>query len=250
VILLGVLGPAVAQDAGSVKVIAGVDYSSGDYGGEVDTETWFVPLTLKYERLPWTAKVVLPWLRITGPGGVVGAGEGAVVVGPSARRRATESGLGDIVLSGTYSLAPAGDEGPFIDVTAKVKLGTADKDKGLGTGENDYILQVDLARVYGKLTPLATLGYKMKGDPSEVDLDNVFFASLGVAYQVSARATAGLIADWQEATSRFSDEALEAMAYLSYRVDDRWSVTGYAVAGFTDGSPDEGIGLQATYSYR
>ena len=31
----------------------------------------------------------------------------------------------------------------LIDLTGKVKFGTADENKGLGTGENDYAVQAD-----------------------------------------------------------------------------------------------------------
>jgi hypothetical protein len=62
---------------------AGVDYSSGTYGGTIATNILYVPVYGKYETGRWLLKLTVPWLRITGPGNVVVAGETPIVVAPS-----------------------------------------------------------------------------------------------------------------------------------------------------------------------
>jgi len=39
-----------------------------------------------------------------------------------------------------------------MDLTGKIKFGTADEDKGLGTGEQDYSLQADVFRFFDGAT--------------------------------------------------------------------------------------------------
>lgn len=238
---------ALAVDAGQFKFSSGFDYSSGDYGSTIDTEIWYVPFTVKYDAFPWTMKVTVPWLQITGPGGVVGGGDSVVVLNNAAVTETTESGLGDVVVSATYSLDPVYDGWPLLDFTAKVKLPTADEDKGLGTGKTDYTLQLDAAKTYGRLTPLATLGYKIKGDPAGVKLDNVVFASVGAAYKINDTVSAGATLDFQEASTDTSDDAVEIFGYVAWKISPRWTVNTYGLTGFTDGSPNEEIGMQFSY---
>jgi hypothetical protein len=90
-----------------------------------------------------------------------------------------------------------------------VKFPTADEDKGLGTGEFDYIGQLDLAKTFGRFTPLATVGYKVKTDAPGLELDNVWFASGGTAYQFDDIWSGGLTLDYQEASTDSAEDALE-----------------------------------------
>ena len=60
---------AWAEDGLSLGI--GADYSSGDYGSDVTTEIFSVPLTAKYVAGQWTWKASLPWLRIDGDPGVL-----------------------------------------------------------------------------------------------------------------------------------------------------------------------------------
>ncbi len=239
--------PGMALEDGQFKISSGFDYSSGDYGNTIDTEIWYVPLTVKYDAFPWVMKVTVPWLQITGPGGVVGGGDSVVVLNNAALTETTESGLGDVVAAVTYSMDPISDGWPLLDFTAKVKLPTADEDKGLGTGETDYTLQLDAAKSYGRLTPLATLGYKFKGDPAGVKLDNVIFASAGAAYKINNTVSAGASLDYQEASTDSSEDAVEVFGYVAWKITPRWTLNTYVVAGFTDGSPNEEIGMQFSF---
>lgn len=227
----------------------GVDYSNGDYGSVQDTEIWYAPLTGKYEVENWVFRLTVPYIRITGPrGAVVGGTEGPIVVRGDTQARTTEEGLGDIVGAATYSFFPTSPEMPLVEFTGKVKFPTADDADGLGTGEFDYTLQTDISKTYGRLTPFGTLGYRFLGDPNGFDLDDVFFLSAGFDYKLAEPWSAGLIYDYRTASSDFADDGNELAPYVSYRVAD-WTFTGYGIVGFTDGSPDEGAGLQVSRAF-
>lgn len=248
-LLLATSSAIVAADEGQWAFSTGIDYSSGDYGGDpIDTDITFIPFTTSYKTGQWKFKATIPWVRIIGPGTVVGAGDGGVVVGSSnSVTRSNESGLGDIWLSASYETEFIPPELFYLDLTGKIKLPTADEDKGLGTGETDYTLQADLFKPLGQFTPFATVAYKIKGDPSGVDLDNVFYLSGGSDFRISDNSNIGASLDFQEASTSSSDDSLDLFAYLNQKLNGHWSYTFYGYKGLEDGSPDYGLGLQTTY---
>src|SRR5690349_4182061 len=102
-------GNAAAQTGGQTgaaqtSVAIGAEYSTGKFGGTETTDTLYIPVVIRHETGPWVLKATVPWLRVTGPGNVIGAGGDRVVVPGATVARTTESGLGDIVLSGFYNL--------------------------------------------------------------------------------------------------------------------------------------------------
>lgn len=231
-----------AEEEGEWKVGTGIDFSSGDYNDDEDTDILYVPFDVMYSRGLWKAKLTVPWVQIKGPGSVIGAGDGGVVIGDGTDIDA--SGLGDIWASLTYSVESFPEEWFYLDLVGKVKFPTADDDDGLGTGEFDYTLQADLFKAYGKFSPMATIAYKIKGDADDFDLDNVFYLSVGGDYRYSETVNFGATLDFQEAATSSSDDALEVFSYLGYRFSEDLLFTAYGYAGLSDGSPDAGGGIQ------
>lgn len=229
-----------------VQLSTGIDYSSGDYGLNTDTDITYIPVSLKYATLPWSFKATVPYVHITGPGGVIAGADGGIVINSATSKKTTEQGLGDIVLSASYALDTLLDTSTLIDVTAKAKIATADESKGLGTGENDYSLQLDTAKAYGNLMPFATVRYKVMGDPDGIDLSNSWFGSVGADYKTSDKIHLGMSYDYKQAVSATSEDAKEAMAYVNWKMSKKTSLLGYGVIGFSNGSPDSAIGLQLT----
>ena len=249
--LLAVLtvGPTAALAEG-LTVGTGVDYSSGDYGEPQKTEVWYVPVTGKYETGLWTFRLAVPLLRITGPGNVVGAGDGQVTIPGGSTTVRTESGLGDIVGSAFYNLIDERDSAFGLDLGAKVKLGTGDNDKGLGTGENDYSVQVDVFKPIGVIDAFGSLGYRMYGDPPGVDLHNVVYGSVGGSYRVSTETSVGLAYDFRPSITPTGSRVSEVTAFVSQRLSRDLKLQAYGLTGFSDGSPDFGIGVMFNYSYQ
>ena len=155
--------------------------------------------------------------------------------------------MGDIWLTAKYAVEAVPAELFYLDVGAKLKLPTADEDKRLGTGEVDYTLQAEIFKPIDAFTPFATLAYKIKGDPDEVNLKNVFYLSVGSDYRLSETRHIGASLDFQEASTSGSDDATELFVYVSQRMSSQWSVTLYGYKGLQDGSPDYGAGLQLSY---
>ena len=71
-----------------------------------------------------------------------------------------------------YDVLNSERRGMALDLMGRVKFGTADADKGLGTGEQDFTVRADLYKYLEQFTLLGSVGYKFRGDPAGVDLEN------------------------------------------------------------------------------
>lgn len=221
----------------------GIDFASGTYGGDVDIEDTYVPLTATVDYGSVAFRLTVPYLSVRAPEGTIFDSGGEPLPGSGAMT--TESGLGDIIGSVTfYDVIHSQRMGLALDLTGNVKIATADENKGLGTGESDYSVQADLYKFVDELTLLGSLGYKYRGDPAGVDLDNVLMASVGASYKFAPDLNGGLFFDYRESAIGGSDSVQELSAFVSRRIDENWRLQVYAVTGFTDSSPDWGGGLQ------
>ncbi len=239
---LAALLPGLAFAEGTLTMSSGLDYSTGKFGSNQKTDTVYVPLITKYETGSWTFRVTVPWVSITGPGGVVGTGGDRVTTGGVAgTRRTTESGLGDIVTGASYTVYEQG--GWVVDLGAKIKFGTGSESRGLGTGKEDVTVQADVYRSFGPASVFTTVGYKRMGDPDGIEFKNPVFASVGLAHKIGASTTAGLSYDWRDRLRPTSDPIQEMTAFVSHRFSDQWKAQAYLVAGFSDASPDAGAGV-------
>ena len=236
-----------AAPVGKFTGSAGFDYSTGDYGQSTNTNVFAIPVITQWEVDHWTLKLILSYLHVSGPSNVVG-GLGPVLV-PGQPTNQSRSGFGDLVTSATYNAYSDSASGLSVDVTGKVKFGTASRSKGLGTGENDFGLQVDVYKTMGAVTPFVSLGYRTLGSPPGINLNDVFFGSIGVDYRADASTNVGATFLLQERIANTIDPAKELSAYVSHRLNNDWRIQGYLVTGFTNASPTFEIGGQVGYTF-
>lgn len=238
-----------ADDDVRWSISSGVDYTSGDYGGPDVIEDTYVPVTAKMETGRLGFRLTVPYLSVRAPSGTVIIGPGGEPVAGTGPTR-TESGLGDIIAGVTLYDALRDDAlGLALDLTGKVKFGTANEDKGLGTGEHDYSVQADLYKFVDDVTLLVSAGYKVRGDPSGIDLENVLFGSIGGLYRLTAQTRTGLIFDYRESAFSGGDSVRELTGFVSQRVGEHWRVQFNLLTGFSDASPEWGGGLKLKYEY-
>ena len=245
VLAAGYSSAALADDGvTALSLSIGTEFSSGTYGGTVDIEDVYVPLTATARNGPVIYRLTVPYLSVKAPAGTIISGPDGEPV-PGMGDVTTESGLGDVIGSVTFlDVMKDARLGLAIDLTAKVKFATADEDKGLGTGENDYTLQADLFKFADSFTLLASVGYTLRGDPAGVELEDVALAALGAVYQLSSDTRGGMIFDYRDSSISGSDSVQELTGFLSRRLSDHWQLQLFALAGFTDSSPDWGGGFQ------
>jgi len=244
-LLAAVCSPVQAAD-GKFSANLGFDYSSGKYGSQTKTETWALPLSLKYRTDDWSLRLSTAWLRVKGDGNVTPEGDPL----NTSRTTAISEGMGDISATATYNLVDERTAWGGLDISGKIKFGTASTAKSLGTGKNDYTLQAELFKpIKNQWTPFVSLGYKWKGDPEAINYRNVWLGSVGTDYRVTPSLSLGGSYDWQQAVTRTSGPISEAMLYLSYRLNTANKLNLYAVGGFSRASPDWGSGFILSHRF-
>jgi hypothetical protein len=233
----------MAQDEGArLTLSTGMDYTTGRYGGDADIDDLYVPVTGTFSNGRYAARLTIPYLSVDAPAGTVIDPGGQPL--PGSGEMTTASGLGDVSASVTaLNIVNNRRLGLAMDLTAKVKFGTADENVGLGTGENDYTLQAEFYKFADALTLLSTIGYKLRGDPQGIDLEDVWMASIGGAYRVSSTSRVGLGFDYRQSALTGSESIRELSGFISRHINDSWALQVYAFTGFSDSSPDLGAGI-------
>ncbi len=239
--LLAQSNPAPTPPA-ITTVATGLDYSRGTYGFATETEVLSVPLDLGYESGPWVWRANLSYLTIKGPAAIVGDGAAAR---PTA---SSQSGVGDIYIGATYRSGPVLGQ-IHLDPTVRVKLPTASESRGLGTGQTDVYGQLDAYRTFGAVTPFATVGYRVLGDSSSYQLKDGIYASGGAHFRTSPATVVTTSLSWGQRLLASGSNTSDAMVAVTHDIDSRWRVMGYALKGFTNASPDLGVGARLTYRF-
>jgi hypothetical protein len=236
---------ARAEADGKFSLETGMDYNTGKYGGSQATDILYVPFTGKYQGKEWTLKVTVPYLRITGPSSVVN-GVGQTVTYANAPRT-SRSGLGDVVVAATHNVYNGGAKGIMVNLSGKVKFGTANSNKGLGTGKNDYALESSIFRAFGDLTAFGTLGYKVYGSPAAYQLRNIFYGSFGGSYKYDQATNAGAMLILGQKVTAIGSPRTEALLFVNHKLEKNWKIQGYVLKGFTNSVPSWGCGASVDY---
>jgi hypothetical protein len=239
-------GAALAADYEGLTLGAGLHHTDGDYGTPVSTEITAFVLTGRYETAQWFFKGSVPWLSVSGGGGVI-PGIGRVRGATAAESSA--SGLGDLVLSATHKTWYDAAQQAGLELTGRLKLATADEDEGLGTGEHDFGFQADVFKGFGRLTGFAGLGYTLFGDSPDFPLRNVFNVTFGASYRLDQRDSVGFAYDQRDPVAPGAAELTEIMLFWSRQIDRAWRTQAYFLVGLEDGSPDWGAGLSLTHAF-
>jgi len=232
---------------GKFTLSSGSTYTSGDYNSSNTTEILYIPVSLKYTQDKWNIKLTVPYLKIKGPQNVL-PNIGRVNQNTTVKN-VVNDGLGDITLSTGYRLVYLPKAKTIIDLTGKIKFGTADQDKFLGTGQTDYSLNFGLYKLIGKFTPYATIGRKFYGESATVKLNDVFFASAGLGYKISNKTSTGANFYWKNKTASTRSNTRELSAYMSYKIDTSWKLQGYIIKGLSDNTADIGGGFSLAYKF-
>ncbi len=243
-LVAALLLPLVAQ-AGN-RFSTGVEYTSGDYGTGVDTGTWYVPFSLSHSGETYSLGLTVPFIAVSGSSevsGVRGTGHGSTTTVTTTSTR-TDTGIGDVVARASLQLLAEGQNAPWLALTGKVKFGTASASKNLGTGENDYALQLELAK--GRFD--ATLGYNVLGDTDTIDYDNIVYGA--VAWTAELNKTWNLRSEYYTEQPAVSgdDPVQELTLSFDRALDNKRNLSVYFIKGFSDTSADWGAGVMLSRS--
>ncbi len=269
-ICIGVLAAActVPAMAGTPSFSAGANYSTGKYGTTTTTSIWSVPFTFGYDTGSWHFKLTVPYIRITGTGDVVpGVGKvkntnplglglgrnplfgGGQPTGQTTTTSTTASGLGDVVAQASYTLFYDTTERFGMDLGTRIKFGTADANKGLGTGQNDYGLNLDAYKGIGNWTLFGGVGYTRYGSSQYIKLKNGANANAGFSYKVDDGNSVGAYYYYRERIATTGYAQSEVSAFWNHNLGNTLRFQAYALTGFTHGSPDWGGGASLRWSF-
>lgn len=236
--------PVMAVEPG-YSVSIGGEYTRGDYGTGSNISLLSLPVALEYTEARYAWSLSVPYLWVSGPGDMVVSGSGMGRLSPTKTTTSTrtDSGLGDVTASGTLRLWAETAQRPWVALTAKAKFGTADETRRLGTGANDYALQLELAKdaLYGQV------GYKWLGDPPGVDYHNIGYGAVGFNFPVG-RADGGVELYGEQAPLDGIDGKRELTLYLGQDLDRKTRVIGHVLKGLSDTSPDWGVGVKVRFA--
>ncbi len=249
----GLMALALAAHAeGQWSVSAGYDYTSGDYGGDTTTTIQTIPVTINYLDGAWRTTVTVPWISVTGngsvipgPGGPMSFSSGGSSFGMGWRTPAsttvTNTGLGDVTVA--IGRAVFSQSKGFYEVSARVKLGTADPDKYLGTGENDYALQFDGMLGDDKVLPFFTIGYYVTGDPAGYTYNDVPYGSVGLMFRNAPGTSMGVGYDYRSTTIDGTDDLQQISAFYGWQTQSGWNGNVSGLVGLSNSAPDVGFNV-------
>jgi len=248
------------------RVNAMVNYSSGSYGTDSKTNIVYAPMTIRRIFRDGDVSLTIPFISISGTGAVrlvggvptrtgsVSGGTAGTAGGRAGRGKSpgaiplssstTDSGLGDIILRGRYYVIEESTILPLIALIGKIKFPTADADRGLGTGEFDEGIGVELTKSLSDRW-LAYLdgGYTLIGDAPGTDFRNQWWYDVGIGYDVTDHVHMSVFYEEYRALVTSVNNARDLLALANYIVNDTVRVTGSALVGLSNGAPNYGFGV-------
>jgi len=154
----------------------------------------------------------------------------------------SQSGLGDAVLSFGYILVQESNKAPEIRPNAYIKIPTGDEDKGLGTGEFEYGIGVDVSRWWDDWFTYIETTYNIQNGDEDWGLKDYPEAGVGVGYSLNKN----LFPIWSvwgaSAPSEESSSLLETTLELNILTEGSMSFQVWGTKGLADSSPDYGLG--------
>ena len=235
-----VLGAASAS-AQTLSLKTGSEYSTGDFGGDADSEIFLTGLMLSLAGESRAISLSTSYARLTDVSTLTTVGPNSFEVAPSADGSA--SGFTDLVIGVSQSFVLDSPLAPVISLSGSVKLPTANEEEGLSTGAVDYTLQGEVVHSLGPFTTFASLAGRFRGDSETVDVANSLLASAGVQKPLGERSTAGLLYEYRGNSVINGEDAHELKALYARQLTGRLNISVYGYTGFTDASPDVGFGF-------
>lgn len=254
------------------RVSATVNYSSGSYGTDARTNILYAPLTVRRIFQNGDVSLTIPFVSISGTGAVrlvggmptrtssstassIGALASTTGGGKGTGSRplssaTTDSGLGDIILRGRYYLVEESDIVPLVALTGRVKMPTADADRGLGTGEFDEGAGMELTKtLMDRWLAFLDGGYTIIGDAPGTNFNNQWWYDVGVGYDVTDTFNISLFYEEYRALVATVNNPRDLLALTHYVASNAVHLTGSLLVGLSNGAPNYGVGAGIRFRF-
>ncbi|NRD89945.1 hypothetical protein C8024_11505 [Sphingopyxis sp. BSNA05] len=235
-----------AKDETRFHLLAGVDHIEGDVGDGLDYKTTFATTGVAMTKGRFSAAASLPYISSTAPQEVIvnqGGLFGTPLLGSNGSQtgQVKREGIGDLSLNAAYQLPVSGVNAT---VGASVKLPTASRAKGLGTGKVDYGVNGQLSRKFGAVVPFVGAGYTIIGEPDNFDTRNRLSGAAGshLLLGENSALTASYSYEQSASTSIGDSQSLNMGFGTNLTRSVRIGVDG--AVGLSDAAPDTRVGLK------
>ncbi|HWR72281.1 MAG TPA: hypothetical protein VN604_03845 [Nitrospirota bacterium] len=225
-LMLIILSPllAGAENGRSYLEMSG-GYKTGDFGTTTRSELYYVSPTIGYVAPQYDVSVTVPYLNIANR-----------IYGVTT----SESGTGDVILRGGGVFVPEGDGGFSLDGALAVKLPTADRNKGLGTGETDYGAFLSVHQRFDKIKLSFLAGYIKVGDPPSVNYNDIYLYGVGIARIIGSTELYTSF-EGRRATVPGAKNPQEINVGFFHVLNAEYAIKGGAFSGLNNGGPDFGL---------
>lgn len=214
-----------------------LDYANGALRDLSATRALTTTLVTRYNTPEWQFGIDLPYLVL----------EEAMPPG-SATANTKVRGWGDVGIKVRRTLWASTQPAQGVDLTLKVKTKTGNAERGLGTGGTDVALQLEGYRAHRNWLFFGHIGQRKTGDSSVLPpASNPVFTEMGVQKRWGQGTHVGLFHNYRQANGR-SGALSEATVFYQTKVATdvvQLSVT----KGFTDASPNWGVGVAYTVRF-
>jgi hypothetical protein len=228
--------------ADKLTLSAGMEYSRGDYGDPVSTDVFYEYVSAKYWSGPWAVKLSIPFVQVDGAGTIVDDGSEFDAGGEDRM----VGGVSDVSLTIQRNFSWK-DEGLYLDLFAKARLPTGDRDRGLGSGEVDYTAAAQLTKAIGDFEVYVYGGRRFLSDTDEFERRDGWILSAGASAEVSESVEVGAFFDWREAAVEEASAPMELGLELTGKISDDVKLSVSGSVGLNENSPDYSVGVSLSW---
>lgn len=251
VMVAGLLGASLSWADDTWRIGTSVNYTSGDYGTSSRTSLVSVPLNIRRLFADGDLTITIPYLHLHSSGSVtlVNGIPIQISTNKTSRRRqnsppalSTAEGLGDITAQGRYYLVDEKGWMPTVMLTAKLKTPTANPDLGLGTGEFDETVGIDLMKqLTTHLLGFLDGGYTFIGKQPGLNLLNQWFYDVGLGYNVTPQWLLSVYYEEYYKLVATQVNPRELLFSTTYKATSALRLNLAATSGLSNGAPQYGV---------
>lgn len=253
--------PAATEFLG-LAVGTGFEFETGDYGTDQTIDSWRIPFRIEWApNKGWGISLEIPYVHQSGSSETVLLGGQASPIGKGNGRMTmasgstlgssavSEEGFGDSTLNLDFSLFGDSTQTPKLLALGYAKLPTADKEKGLGTGEFDWGAGLGLSKRMGDWSSYAEALYITPGTSQTFDPSPYWEWLAALSYRTSAKLRPGVSLSGGTAAFAGAADPLQIKARLGIIGSKNRSFSLAVSHGLSESSPDWGGSISVYFDF-